>query len=522
MSASGPSSMGGSKYQGFGSADLAKYSGGYNLESTKNSSGYDPYKKKGGSLFDGTKESHEKKSKETKKKTSKKETKKKTHKKKKSESEEESNSENSDEEESSEEDSSEEEENPKNKKKAKAGGLSKPKTKGDKSKADKKEVRFVENEKPQAKKQDLLELIDTCEAPVQETSASATTGLEGLYFGPPSQPTSQSQNIFANMNIPASNQPNINIPPSNQNNMFANMNFAASSQPQRTDVNGWSTWGVPQQPVQQNIQPPAASGMTDLFGNMNLNQAPTQPAPKQPTSSGFDMFSGMNQTQLASTQSASPNLLDDFGEFQDSEPVAPQPQAEKSKKDDAWAMGGGLFNLSGLKKDSEKKDKLSSSKKVTHHDNNLLHTKGENLDSVWGAAYSSSSTGYHMGGPTMGTSSGYNNSGFGGNTGFGQSSSGFGGSNQGFSSGFGGNSSSISGFDGGSSFVGGFGAGSNSISGFSSSGFPNQQQNYSNNSGFSSANTQSQQNTHGTWGFNQGNSGFPNVSSNQPGQNTFF
>ncbi len=113
-----------------------------------------------------------------------------------------------------------------------------------------------------------------------------------------------------------------------------------------------------------------------------------------------------------------------FGEFQQTPPV--QPPAPEPKKEDAWAMGGGLFNLSGLKKDSERADKLSSQGPKSHapQEPNMLYTNKDDLNSndIWGSAIGGGNqqpTGY---GGAPQAPSGYGGSGFGA---YNQPSSGF-------------------------------------------------------------------------------------------------
>ena len=498
--AAGSGGMGpNSKYQGFGSADLNKYSGGYDIHgANKGGSTWDPYKRKGGSVFDKEdKPAHHSKKHKKAKKEEKPKKKHKKRKKSESESSDSSDSDSSEESDKSDSDESSEEEKPKKKSK-KSQGLSKPKeSKNGKTKKEEKV------EKPSAPKQDIFEMIDTTDEPAPASTGNQGSGLEGLGldFGstpqPAAQPTSQvSSDMFANMNF--GNPPPQQNTQSTGNDMFSNMNVAGGNaqQPQ-----SWGAWGSqPQQPAAAQQTP--VQQTTDLFGNMSLNQ-PQNPPTQQ--NSGFDMFSGMSQPAQQTAppvQSQSSTSGGDFGAFQESAPAQTAPT--KPKKDDAWSMGGGLFNLSGLKKDSERQDKLTSQNKnktaSPYKEPNMLHTKGMDLnnDNVWGSAFGQSSSGASAQANT--------NFGFSGSSGSGfqaQSNSGFPSSGAQMSTGFGGNTQWNAGSNQ-NNFSSGFGQQNNQFSsGFPSSGFPGSQpQPSQQNSGFPGGNQ---------WGQSQG---FPSSGNN--------
>lgn len=467
---------GGSKYQGFGSEDLKKYSGGYDVQGiNKPSAGYDPYKRKGGSAFDTVSKSKqivEKKKKETPKKKHKK-----SKAKKKSESED---SDDSSDDDSGSEDSSEEEK-PKPKKESKKG-LSNP---GKKQSGNNKTSNAKVAKEPEVKKPDLFELFDTNDSKPAQAQDNMGLADMGLDFGQPAQtkqPTFNSMNMFENMNVGSgNNQPN---------NMFSNMAVNSPNTAQTTQFNappasggGWDPFGSNSQPA-TNVPSQSTNNVMDMFGNMSINQ-PSSNTPA--TGGGFNMFEGMSQT---STNNQSKSMVDDFGDFQDSNPP-PAVNKPAPKKDDAWEMGGGLFNLSGLKKDSEKKDKL------THHvygkpapEANMLYTKADDLNSgnIWGSAFGGPSVqhtaptnfGYaNSTFPTSNQPSGYTNNQF-------PTSQPFGG-NQ-YSTGFGGNNMQ-------------------SNSGFPSSGFPS-------SGGFPNAQPQPQSNQWPTQGYNGNTGGFPSGTQN--------
>lgn len=472
---------GGSKYQGFGSEDLKKYSGGYDVQGiNKPSGGYDPYKRKGGSAFDTVTKSKqivEKKKKETPKKKSKK-----SKTKKKSESED---SDDSSDDDSGSEDSSEEEK-PKPKKESKKG-LSNParKQSGNNKTNNPKVVK-----EPEVKKPDLFDLFDTNDSKPAQTSDNMGLADLGIDFGQPTQnkqPAFNNMNMFENMNVGAgNNQPN---------NMFSNMavNNPNTTQPTTfspTPASGsaWDPFGSNSQPV-NSVPSQSTNNVTDMFGNMSMNQSSNH-APA--TGGGFNMFEGMSQTPLnpVANSNQPKNLVDDFGDFQDSNP----PQAVNTpapKKDDAWEMGGGLFNLSGLKKDSEKKDKL------THHvygkpapEANMLYTKADDLNSgnIWGSAFGGS-TAQHTA-PTN----------------FGYASSTFPASNQ--PSGYTNNQFPTSQPFGANQYSTGFGGNNmQSNSGFPSTGFPA-------SGGFPNAQSQPQSNQWPSQGYNTNTGGFPSGTQN--------
>jgi hypothetical protein len=399
MASNASATSGGSKYTGFGSDDLKKYSGGYDIHgaTTGGSGGYDPYKQKGGSLFSGVKAKDIKSKKEDKPKKKAKKTKKK----KKSESESEDDSDDSSDDKSDSEESSEEEKPKKEIKTSKAKakketkkGLSNP---AKKQPASNKTIKKVVKE-PEVKKQDLFELFDTNESPpVQSVDNSGLAGL-GIDFGQPAPNThraSNNTNIFDNVNFGGgNNQPtNIssNMPVTNVNIQPAPVNTA----PAPVAGGGWDPFGQSNQPAAQpaaqptfNNPNPSANDVMNMFGNMSMSQ-PINSTPA--TGGGFNMFEGMSQTAVNSNVNTTPSQpqVDDFGDFQDSNP---SPVVQKAPpKDDAWGMGGGLFNLSGLVKNSEKKDKLSS-----HHtqykpspEKNMLHTQADDLNSgnIWSGAF---------------------------------------------------------------------------------------------------------------------------------------
>lgn len=559
----GGSSMGGmsggSKFQGFGSEDLAKYSGGYDLSSTKNS-GYDPYKRKGGSVFEAAK-AKEKKEKEKEKEKTKEKSKKKSKKqkkKKKSESEDDSDEDSDDSDKSSEEESDEESsEEEKPKKKSKAAGISKPKTKHSEGS---KQVTQAPKQPPkvEAKKQDpndLFDLLDTNDTPApQPTGASSGLDNLGLDFGQPvstQQHQAQSTSgMFQNMSV-ASSQPN---------DMFANMYVSSSSTPQtqNTQAASWSQWGASQSQQPGNSSVSNITNTLNLFGNMNISQPVSQSKNDSHATASFNLFEGMShssshaapqpihshRTPLQSTPS------DDFGDFQDSN--AAQQKPVKSKTDDAWAMGGKLFNLSGLKKDSERQDKLASGHKHSPEKNVLSFNKGEDLNTLWSHALGEQTTGHgasHGSGMSTGGSGyGQSNFGFGGSS-FptsGQQNNNYGGNSSGFSSGFGQNNQSYGGGYGQTSQpTGGFGQSNQSSGGFGQSnqsygggfgsfGFPNSQpqQNFSSGtSGSTGFPSSSGFPSHPNQGFNNwqsnqssgfGSGGFPSSSNSQSNQNPFF
>lgn len=206
--------------------------------------------------------------------------------------------------------------------------------------------------------------------------------------------------VFSNTPQPA--------PAADISNMFANMNVS-STQPQGfgTATTSWSSWGTastqPGAPV-SNI-----TNTVNLFGDMNINQPVTQSKQDSHATATFNLFEGMTQkTATVNSAFAAPASNDDgFGDFVGgSSGPAPAAVPPKPKADDPWAMGGGLFNLSSLKKDSEKKDKLHYGDHASP-EKNLLHTKGEDLNKLWSSAGTSHTSGYGHSTGYSGASTGY-------------------------------------------------------------------------------------------------------------------
>jgi hypothetical protein len=494
MASTAGASSGGSKYTGFGSDDLKKYSGGYDIHgaTTGGSGGYDPYKQKGGSLFAGAKAKDSKPKKEDKPKKKAKKTK------KKSESEDDSDD-SSDNESGSEESS--EEEKPKPKKNTKKGLSNPAKKQPASNKTIKKVVKVVKE--PEVKKQDLFDLFDTNESPpVQSAVNSGLAGL-GIDFGQPAPNTHRAPNntnIFDNVNIPS------NMPVTNVSIQPAPVNTA----PAPVAGGGWDPFGQSNQTAAQptfNNPNPSANDVMNMFGNMSMSQ-PNNSTPA--TGGGFNMFEGMSQTTVnrendlcfnsnVNTTPSQPQV-DDFGDFQDSNP---SPVVQKAPlKDDAWGMGGGLFNLSGLVKNSEKKDKLSSHQNQykPSPEKNMLHTQADDLNSgnIWSGAFGGPAQQHpaqpNYGGanpmfPTSNQPSGYS---------YNQNSNQFPngqqfGSNQ-YSTGFGGNNMQMN-------------------SGYPSGGFPTSG-GFPSSGGFPNAQPQAQANQWPTQGSNNNAGGFPTQTQN--------
>lgn len=399
-----------SKYTGFGSQDLNKYHGGYDVQGT-GSGAYDPFKRKGGSVFDSKSKDKGKKLDFTKKKEkdkkSKKKKKSKNKKKKKSESESEDSDDSSDSsssESDSEDSSSDEDEKPPKKSKK----VVEPKRKGGKGKEKEikqsKEAKAVKTKAKQKTKKaapppasapDLFELIDSNDTPQPTQTAQSNDVLGGVFDNQPA-PQNTNANMFDNMNMGNNNQ--------TAPNKFA---FPGTSQPQQTNqpppsTGGWGDWGstnaaapaqTPVQPQAPAQAPSATQNTMNMFENLTITE-PQQTQVQQPpaANTGFDIFSGMNQGVPQPAQTAAPTNtgIEGFGDFQESTP-APQPVVEEPpKKEDAWSMGGGLFNLSSLQKDSEKKDKLSAHQppKPQNQEPNMLYTHKEDLNShnIWEGA----------------------------------------------------------------------------------------------------------------------------------------
>ena len=341
-------STGGSKYQGFGSQDLAKYSGGYNLDSTKNRSGYDPYQKtKGSSLFEGTKNDD----KETQNKSKNKDKdnikskKKPKSKKKKSESDSSDSSSDSDESSSSSEDSNEDSDDDKNKQKNnKSKEILKPKESNQNKdlkstkKDAKKEVKFTEQ--PQ-RKDDIFYLLEV-EDSSNHQSEKNNQNMDVLELNFTQLSINQNnQNMFQNMNVTT-----------NQNNMFASSQpFANQNQENSMSwmVGGNST------PAQSSPFDLNTASTSNSFGNANIDQPPSQPSSNSQATANFSLFDGMSfapSTQpvpMMTVQTKKPqetmNLIDGFEEFQESAVQRPS----EPLKQDSWSIGRHLFDLSNIK-----------------------------------------------------------------------------------------------------------------------------------------------------------------------------
>lgn len=416
------SNMGGigsnSKYQGFGSKDIQNY----NASGTYTPSGYDPYGQKKDSVFTSGKSDKKSSKKEKPSKSTK--AKKSSKKKKKSESSSEEDSDDSSESDASSDEDSSEDEKPKKPKKKESKGISQPKRnqKGGKKESKKQAPAPAPAAASKGNVLDILEDAPTSTASTQPAASSSGLDVLGLDFGSSQapaqpQPVPQSTNMFENMNVGSTPTQ----APTQMDTMFSNMN-APATQPPATN-NNWSNWAATQQTQQPQAPSPPVSNITNtvnLFGNMNISQPVTQAKQDSSASASFNMFEGMSQ----SSAPAQANVQDDgdFMGFQDA-PGSITTQAAP-KKDDAWAMGGGLFNLNSLKKDSEKQDKLAFGGNKQSPEKNMLYTQGENLDNAWGAQQNSGFAGNSGFGGAPAPTSNYSGSGFnqqtsGASTGFG-------------------------------------------------------------------------------------------------------
>ena len=310
---------------------------------------------------------------------------------KKTETESEEESDSSDSEDSSDSSSQESSEEEKPKKKL-------TKLKKNVKKIEKKKIKHKEKPTPapkEAPKPDLFELVDVSDTSQVTNPTPGIDTLQSVFGGQPvAQPMTKpaahpvptlESNMFANMNLGGGNQAPTNTA------FIQNSNPSLGSNPVNNPL--WGTWETQPPPQSDNN----VDSAVDMFNNLNINQPTAAPVPSPATTpnEGLDLFSGMTQTQPVSipTTTTAPGSegIEGFGEFQDSNPVETLVQApEPPKKDDAWSMGGELFNLSSLKKDSESNSKLTSHTQKPHQtqEANMLYTKHDNLNSndIWGSA----------------------------------------------------------------------------------------------------------------------------------------